>query len=117
MGATGLVIVVAVLHLYICYLEMALWTSTRARKVFGTTEAFAAESRVLAANQGLYNAFLGVGLLIGLYLGPSGQTLVVYLLACVAVAGIYGAATATINALYTQTIPAALALAALWFGL
>jgi putative membrane protein len=117
MGATGLVIVVAALHLYICYLEMAQWTSARARKVFGTTPAFAEESRVLAANQGLYNAFLGMGLLVGLFLGPQGQVLIIYLLGCVAVAGLYGAVTATMSALYTQTIPATLALMAILFGI
>jgi putative membrane protein len=117
MGATGLVIVVAAIHLYICYLEMAQWTSSRARKVFGTTLAFSEESRVLAANQGLYNAFLGVGLLVGLYLGPSGQSLVFYLLACVAVAGVCGAATATTSTLYIQTSPAVLALVAILFGI
>ncbi len=116
---TGIILtaVVGLLHLYICYLEMALWTAPRARRVFGTTAEFAEASRVLAANQGLYNAFLGAGLLVGLWLGPAGQVLVIYLLLCVAVAGLYGAATATRSALYTQTIPATLALVAVWLGI
>ena len=63
---TGLV---ALIHLYIVYLEMVLWDQPQGRKAFGTTAEFATASKVLAANQGLYNGFLGVGLLIGLSLG------------------------------------------------
>jgi putative membrane protein len=110
---TGLV---ALIHLYIVYLEMVLWDQPQGRKVFGTTAEFASASKVLAANQGLYNGFLGVGLLAGLWLGDGGRTLVIYLLACVAVAGLYGAATVGRKILFIQTVPAVLALAAVLMG-
>lgn len=110
---TGLV---ALIHLYVVYLEMVLWDQPQGRKAFGTTAEFATASKVLAANQGLYNGFLGVGLLIGLWLGDGGRTLVLYLLACVIVAGLYGAATVGRKILFIQALPAALALAAVILG-
>lgn len=112
---TGLV---ALIHLYIVYLEMVLWDQPQGRKTFGTTVEFATASKVLAANQGLYNGFLGVGLLLGLWLGVTGdgRTLVIYLLACVVVAGGYGAMSVGRKILFVQTVPAVLALAAVVMG-
>jgi putative membrane protein len=108
---TGLV---ALIHLYILVLEMFLWDTPRGRKAFGTTEAFAKESKVLAANQGLYNGFLAAGLIWGIYLGDAGNPVKIFFLVCVAVAGIYGAATVGVRILLIQTVPALLALAAVW---
>lgn len=116
MIGTILTVLVAALHGYFLYLEMFRWEAPRTRKVFGTTAEFAAASRVLAANQGLYNGFLAVGLLYGLWLGAAGLSMVFYLLACVVVAGIYGAATVSRRILLVQSLPAALALGAVWFG-
>jgi len=110
---TGLV---ALIHLYILVLEMFLWDTPRGRKAFGTTEAFAKESKVLAANQGLYNGFLAAGLIWGIYLGDAGNPVKIFFLLCVAVAGIYGAATVGVRILLIQTVPALLALAAVWFS-
>jgi putative membrane protein len=112
---TGLV---ALIHFYIVYLEMALWDQPQGRKAFGLSPEFAAASKVLAANQGLYNGFLAVGLVLGLWLGLAGggRTLVIYLLACVAVAGLYGAMSVGRKILFIQTLPAALALAAVLAG-
>ena len=112
---TGLV---ALIHFYIVWLEMAAWDTPAGRKAFGTTAEFAAQSKVLAANQGLYNGFLAVGLVLGLWLGinSDGRTLVIYLLACVLVAGLYGAATASRKILYVQALPGALALVAALMG-
>ena len=112
---TGLV---ALIHLYIVYLEMVLWDQPQGRKAFGTTAEFASASKVLAANQGLYNGFLGVGLLVGLWLGidGSGRVLAIYLLACVAVAGLYGAMSVGRKILFIQTVPSVLALAAVVAG-
>jgi putative membrane protein len=105
---TGLV---ALIHLYIVVLEMFLWDTPRGRKAFGTSEAFARESKVLAANQGLYNGFLAAGLIWGIWLGEAGDPVKVFFLLCVAVAGAYGAATVGIRILFVQTVPALLALA------
>ena len=104
--------VVALIHLYIVVLEMFLWDTPRGRKAFGTTEAFAKESKVLAANQGLYNGFLAAGLIWGIYLGDAGDPVKIFFLLCVAVAGAYGAATVGLRILLIQTVPALIALAA-----
>jgi len=107
--------IVALIHLYIVVLEMFLWDTPRGRKAFGTTEAFAKESKVLAANQGLYNGFLAAGLIWGIYLGDAGDPVKIFFLLCVAVAGAYGAATVGVRILLIQTVPALIALAAVWF--
>jgi putative membrane protein len=111
---TGLV---ALIHLYIVVLEMFLWDKPQGRKAFGMTAEFSAATKVLAANQGLYNGFLAAGLIWGLWLGGTGFGVKVFFLACVVVAGVFGAATASRKILYIQALPAALALAALWAGL
>lgn len=109
---TGLV---AAIHAYIVVLEMLLWTTPFARRAFGTTEEFARSTRVLAANQGLYNGFLAAGLIWGIWLGSAGDAVKIFFLLCVAVAGVFGAATVSLRILVVQTVPAALALAAVLF--
>lgn len=116
MIATALIVLVALIHVYIVVLEMVLWDTPQGRKAFGTTPEFATATRVLAANQGLYNGFLVAGLAWGLWLGEAGFAVKVFFLACVVVAGLYGAATASRRILFVQALPAALALAALWAG-
>ena len=108
--------VVAAIHVYIVVLEMVLWDTPRGRKAFGMTPEFSASTKVLAANQGLYNGFLAAGLVWGLLLGAEGFAIKVFFLACVAIAGFYGAATVSRKILYVQAIPAGLALLALWAG-
>ena len=117
MLASVLIGVVAALHLYFMYLEMVVWDQPLGRKTFGTTAEFAAASKALAANQGLYNGFLVAGLAWGLYLGDGGYAVKVFFLAYVIVAGVFGAATVSRRILYVQALPAALALIALWAGL
>lgn len=113
-----LLALVALIHCYIVWLEMVAWT-TRGPKVFRSIppELFA-PTRTLAANQGLYNGFLVAGLVWALLItDPAWHRYVgSFFLGCVAVAGLYGAATAGRRILYVQTVPAALALAALWAG-
>jgi len=111
--ATG---IVALIHLYILVLEMFLWDKPQGRKAFNTTEAFARESKVLAANQGLYNGFLAAGMIWGIWLGEAGDPIKIFFLLCVAVAGLYGAATVSRRVLYVQTIPAVIALLCVWFA-
>jgi putative membrane protein len=109
-----LVGLVALEHIYILVLEMFLWTTPRARRTFGTTPEFAQESRVLAANQGLYNGFLAAGLIWGL-LHPDpqlGAQIQIFFLLCVLVAAIYGGLTAKRSILLVQGAPALLALLA-----
>jgi putative membrane protein len=104
---------VALLHAYFLVLEMFLWDTPFGRRVFGSTPEFAAASKVLAANQGLYNGFLAAGLAWGLALGEAGLQVKVFFLACVVIAGVFGAATASRNILFVQAIPGILALALL----
>jgi putative membrane protein len=110
MIANILVGLVAAIHLYILVLEMFLWNTPRGRRAFGMTPAFAAESKVLAANQGLYNGFLAAGLIWGLAGG--GQPVEVFFLGCVIAAGVFGALSVSRKILYVQAVPAAVALAA-----
>lgn len=113
--AIVLVALVALLHLYILVLEMFLWR-TKARAAFKMSAEQAEATANLAANQGLYNGFLAAGLLWSLLSGPELLPRATFFLLCVAAAGLYGAATVGIRILFVQTVPAALALAALWLG-
>ncbi|ANH69406.1 DUF1304 domain-containing protein [Mitsuaria sp. 7] len=113
LAANVVVALVALIHVYILILEMFLWTTPKGRKAFGLTQEFAEASKVLAANQGLYNGFLAAGLIWGLALGAAGGPVKVFFLACVLVAGLYGAATASRKILFIQAIPAAIGLALL----
>ena len=116
MLATILIALVALIHLYIVILEMVLWDKPAGRRAVGTAPELAAAPKVLAANQGRDNGFIAAGLAWGLWLGADGFSVKVFFLACVAVAGLFGAATASRKILFIQTVPAALALAALWLG-
>jgi putative membrane protein len=104
-----LVALVALLHLYFLVLEMFLWDKPVGLRAFGQTLEAARASKVLAANQGLYNGFLAAGLVWGLIAGDGAVK--VFFLSCVLVAGLFGAATASRKILFVQALPAAIALA------
>src|SRR4051794_22074816 len=116
--ANGLVVLVAALHVYFLVLEMFLWTRPLGLKTFRNTPERAADSAVLAANQGLYNGFLAAGLAWGLLQSAPAfaSEIKTFFLLCVMVAGIYGAATVSRKILYVQAAPAALALIVLWLA-
>lgn len=114
--ASIVVALVALLHIYFLVLEMFLWDKPAGLKAFGQTPESAAATKVLAANQGLYNGFLAAGLLWGLWLGPAGFGVKVFFLLCVLVAGLYGAATASRKILFVQALPAALGLVLVWLS-
>ena len=101
--------IVAALHLWFLILEMVLWEKPAGRRAFGLTPEFAAETKTLAANQGLYNGFLAAGLAWSLLGG--GTAVAVFFLSCVVVAGVFGAATFSRKILWVQALPAAVALA------
>jgi putative membrane protein len=110
-AANVVVGIVALLHIYFLVLEMFLWTTPTGRRTFGLDADFADKSKVLAANQGLYNGFLAAGLIWGLIAGGSvGFQAKVFFLVCVVVAGVYGALTVNRRVLYVQAGPAALGL-------
>lgn len=106
------VALIALLHVYIMILEMFLWTRPAGMRAFRTKPDFAEASKVLAANQGLYNGFLAAGLFWSLTLGAAGRSVAIFFLSCVIVAGLYGAATANRKILFVQAIPAGIALLA-----
>jgi putative membrane protein len=107
----SLVLLVALEHAYFLYLEMFLWTKPKGLKTFGNTPEKAEASKVLAANQGLYNGFLAAGLLWGLIYPDSaaGVHIQMFFLACVIVAGIYGGITVSKRIMFLQGGPALLA--------
>ena len=103
--------IVALLHVYFLALEMFLWDKPAGLRAFGQTREAAAASKVLAANQGLYNGFLAAGLAWGLCLGAAGFQIKLFFLACVIVAGVFGAITASRKILWVQAVPGGVALA------
>ena len=113
LAANIVVGIVALLHVYFLVLEMFLWDKPAGLRAFGQTREAAAVTKVLAANQGLYNGFLAAGLFWGLSLGAGGTPVKIFFLCCVLVAGVYGAATASRKILYVQAVPAAVGLALL----
>ena len=100
---------VGLLHFYFLVLEMFLWTKPAGLRAFGLTPERAESSKVLAKNQGLYNGFLGAGLLWGTFLEHDFHV-VIFFLTCMLIAGLYGAATAGRKILYVQALPALFAL-------
>lgn len=105
-----LVLLVAALHVGFLALEMFLWTGPIGQRVFATTAAFAAQSAVLAANQGLYNGFLAAGLIWGVF--ANRRDVKIFFLLCVIAAGVFGGLTAKFTIIYVQAVPALLALIA-----
>jgi putative membrane protein len=101
--------VVAFLHVYFLVLEMFLWTKPFGQKTFRRTREQQEETKVLAANQGLYNGFLAAGL-VWSYVAANGFEIRSFFLVCVVIAGLYGAATAARSILFAQAIPGAAAL-------
>ena len=107
-----LVLLIAIEHFAFLILEMFLWTKKSGRKIFSNTKEEAEASKVLAANQGLYNGFLSIGLLWGLlHTNPVfSQQLILFFLLCVLTAGIYGGFSAKRSILFIQALPALLTL-------
>ena len=113
-----LVALVAALHVFFLILEMFLWDKPLGLKIFRNTPEKAEMTKVLAANQGLYNGFLAAGLIWGLVHDNPAFAFQVkaFFLLCVIVAGAYGAATVSTRILMVQALPAAIALLALYFA-
>ena len=110
LGVSAMVVtlLVAALHVYFLVLEMFLWTKPQGLKTFRNTPEKAQATRVLAANQGLYNGFLAAGIVAGLVLAQ--PVLVTFSLVCVVVAGAYGAYSVSPRIFYVQAVPAIVAL-------
>ena len=111
--ALVLTALVALEHLYILWIEMFAW-ETKGKKTFKTIpEELFAPTKGLAANQGLYNGFLSAGLIWSFLISDINWAANVrlFFLACVAIAGIYGAITSTKKIFFVQALPAIIALA------
>ena len=98
--------VVALMHFYFMILEMFLWTTSKGIKAFGLrSKEFANDTKVLAANQGLYNGFIAAGLIYALI--SEQKQFIIFFLTCVILAGIYGAyTTKKLKLFYIQSVPA-----------
>jgi putative membrane protein len=115
LAATLLTALVALLHVWFLVLEIFFWDTPYGRRTFGLTPEFAAASRKLAMNQGLYNGFLAAGLAWGIAAGGElGFAVRAFFLGCVVVAGVFGALTANRKILFVQALPGAVALTVTW---
>lgn len=112
--AVALIALVALLHLFFLVLEMFLWTRPYGRKVFRQSREAAEQSKVLAANQGLYNGFLAAGLAWAVATGQ--RDVALFFLGCVVVAGLFGAVTVNRRIFFVQAVPAMLAIGAVLLG-
>jgi len=110
MAVALLVAITALLQAAFLVIEMFLWDTPTGHRIFHLTPEFARESKVLAANQGLYNGFLSAGLFWCLWLGRTSDHVTLFFLGCMLVAGIYGGLTAGRNILFVQALPAAIAI-------
>jgi len=114
--AAAIVALIALLHFYFLLLEMFFWDKPLGLRTFGIKPEFAKASRKLAANQGLYNGFLAAGLIWGLSLGTNGDSIKIFFLLCVIVAGVFGGLTASRRIFFIQALPAAIALVLIWLA-
>ncbi|MBX3244746.1 MAG: DUF1304 domain-containing protein [Acidobacteria bacterium] len=110
--AAILTALVALEHIGILILEMFFWDHPIGQRIFGMTPEMSASSATLAANQGLYNGFLAAGLIWGLLAGR--RDIKIFFLLCVVIAGIFGGLTAKTSIMFTQGLPAAIALLLVW---
>lgn len=112
--AVALIVLVALLHIYFFVLEMFLWTKPMGMKVFRNSPEKAEITRVLAANQGLYNGFLAAGLLWSAFTAKNDVAF--FFLGCVVIAALYGAYSVSRRIFYVQGVPALAAIAAVAFS-
>ena len=110
--AVVVLVLVGLLHLYFLVLEMFLWTKPIGLKTFRNTPEKAETTRVLAANQGLYNGFLAAGLFYAIATGS--REFALFFLVCVVVAALYGAYSVNKRIFFVQGVPAIAALVALF---
>ena len=113
----ALIAVILVIALHCCFmvLEMFLWDKPVGLKIFNQSKELASKTRILAANQGLYNGFLAAGLIWGIYLGVEGLPVIIFFLSFIVVAGIFGSLTASHTILYIQSLPALIAIILIYF--
>ncbi len=118
--ATVLTLIVAIEHFYIMYLEMRCIPSAKAARIFGLPEDFMRQKpvQVMFSNQGLYNGFLAVGIVWGMFFAPENarQSTLLLFLGFVLSAALWGAITSSKGILAKQGLPALLAFLAIWLS-
>lgn len=104
--------IVALEHIYILWLEMFAWETAGKKAFRSIPKELFGPTKVFAANQGLYNGFLAAGLIWTLIIQDTewAQNIALFFLGCVAVAGIYGGATADKGIFVKQGVPAIIAI-------
>jgi putative membrane protein len=110
------VVIVALVHIIIFVVEMFFWKQPVIHDRLGFTLEEAIKVAPIVANAGLYNGFLAAGLIWGLVSGRTGDAIKIFFLACVIIAGIFGAATLMWTPLLIQTAPGAIALFLVWIS-
>ena len=107
-----LIAIVALEHIYILWIEMFAWTTTGKKMFRSIPKELFEPTKVFAANQGLYNGFLAAGLIWSLFIQNAewSKNVAIFFLACVIIAGTYGAISAQKSIFYKQALPAIIAL-------
>lgn len=108
-ASSVVIALIGLLHIYIMIIEMFLWDKPKGLKAFDLEQDFATSTKVLAANQGLYNGFLGAGLFMSVLV--SVDYLKLFFLGCVFVAGVFGSLTANKKIIFIQSFPSAIGIA------
>jgi putative membrane protein len=103
-------------HILIFVVEIFFWKEPVVHHRLGFTLEEALKVAPIVANAGLYNGFLGAGLIWGLASNKTGDAIKIFFLACVIIAGIFGAATLTWTPLLIQATPGAIALFLVWIS-
>jgi putative membrane protein len=110
------VVIVALVHILLFVVEIFFWKEPFIHGRLGFTLEEALKVAPIVANAGLYNGFIAAGLIWGLISGKTGDAIKIFFLACVIIAGIFGAATLTRTPLLIQTVPGAIALFLVWIS-
>jgi putative membrane protein len=107
-----LIALVALEHLYILYIEMFAWETIGRAAFKSIPNNLFKPTKVMAANQGLYNGFLAAGLFWAISISDAdwSKNVAIFFLTCVIVAGIYGAYTVSRRIFIFQSVPAIVAL-------
>jgi putative membrane protein len=113
---TVLLLLVILVQTAIAVTEICFWESPVVHGRLDYTPEVAHQVAPIVANAGLYNGFLGAGLIWGLCSGVRSYQIENFFLICVIVAGIFGAVTLRPTTLLLQSAPAGLALLAVWLS-
>lgn len=108
------VAIASLIHIILCVVEIFFWKEPVIHQRLGFTLEEAIKVAPIVANAGLYNGFIAAGLIWGLISGRTSDAIKIFFLACVIIAGIFGAATLTWTPLLIQTAPGAIALFLVW---